>query len=92
MKKRIFAMLIMLALLATLLPIWLIAAADENKPVMMLEGNGKSTKKVVLTWDKVEGATKYVVYGNRADIKKLKKLATVKAKTKYTVKSIKARK
>ena len=58
----------------------------------ILQANAKKVtkNKVTLKWNKVNGAEKYIIYGNRCGKKyKYKKLATVKAsKTTYTIKKL----
>lgn len=62
----------------------------QNEPVELLTAKTSGKRAVKLSWNKVPGATKYVVYGQLCG-KRFKKLKTVKG-TSYTVKKIKGKK
>ena len=59
--------------------------------ILKAKGTAKSSKSIKLTWKKVKGAEKYVIYGNKCGKKnKYKKLATVKGNSaSYTAKKLK---
>lgn len=59
-------------------------------PVELLTAKTSGNKAVKLSWTKVAGATKYVVYGNKCG-KSMKKLKTTSG-TKFTVKKISGKK
>lgn len=63
----------------------------KQASVELLKAKTVGTKAVKLSWTKVKGATKYVVYGTKC-AQKFHKLATVNGKTDYTVKKIAGKK
>ena len=65
--------------------------ADTTVPVELVKAETSGSHAVQLTWTKVQGATKYVVYGTRCG-KKFIKLATVKGEKSYTVKKTRGKK
>ena len=67
----------------TLYAKWTKVIEPENVSVLLVKGAKSGDKAVKLTWNKVDGATKYVVYGNSCG-KDVKKLKTTTGKT-YTV-------
>ena len=57
--------------------------------LLKAKGVAKSDKSITLSWSKIKGAKKYIIYGNKCGKKnKYKKLATVKG-TSYTAKKLK---
>ncbi|MBQ0041319.1 MAG: InlB B-repeat-containing protein [Clostridiales bacterium] len=64
--------------------------AIAKVPVVIAKAETSGSKAIKLSWNKVDGATKYVVYGNICG-KSFKKLKTTTGKT-YTVKKIAGKK
>ena len=91
MKKRLFSILLSLAMVITMMPAMasLSFAGETNTtvPVELVKATTSGSRAVKLSWNKVSGATKYVVYGQKCG-KKYKKLITT-SKTSYKVKKIK---
>ncbi|MBQ0040418.1 MAG: InlB B-repeat-containing protein [Clostridiales bacterium] len=91
MKKRLFSILLSLAMVITMMPamasISFAGEADTTVPVELVKATTSGSRAVKLSWNKVSGATKYVVYGQKCG-KKYKKLTTT-SKTSYKVKKIK---
>ena len=94
MKKRLFSILLSLAMVVTMMPamtsISFAGEANATVPVELVKATTSGSRAVKLSWNKVDTATKYVVYGNKCG-KSFKKLATVKS-NKYTVKKINGKK
>ena len=88
MKKRIIGMVTMLLLILSLLPVMTtdVSAKESANPILVVSAKTSGDKAVKLSWTKVKGATKYVVYGARCG-KKNVRIATLK-KTSCTVKKI----
>lgn len=63
----------------------------DTNSVERLKVTKSGNNAVKLSWNKISGATKYVVYGAKSGSKSYKKLATVKG-NKYTVKKISGKK
>lgn len=59
-------------------------------PIELLKAKSSGDKAVSLSWNRIDGATEYVVYGQQCG-KEYKKLATT-SKTSYTVKKIAGKK
>ena len=106
MKKKLFAVLMMLSLAVSFMPNMAFADTDAltdsqasavsaetqstNQASLLLQAKAVGKHTVQLNWNKASGATKYVVYGAKCG-KENKKLATVKG-NKYTVKKISKKK
>ena len=74
------------------------AVTDDTKDIkgstyalLMAKGVSKTAKSITITWKKIPGATKYIIYGNRCGKgKKYKKLDEVKkSKSSWTKKKLK---
>lgn len=66
------------------------AKSNPTVPVELVKAQAFGSRAVKLSWNKVSGATKYVVYGQACD-KSFRKLKTT-SNTSYTVKKIKGKK
>ena len=73
----------------TLYAKWIKNTPKKTK-VVLLKAAASGKKAIKLSWNKVSGATKYVIYAAKCDTK-LKKIATVKG-NKYTFKKLKGKK
>ena len=106
MRRKVFSILLSLAMVITMMPAMTMmslaeetgvapaptVSASNDVSVLMLKATKTGSKYIKLSWNKVSGATKYKVYGNIKG-KKLKNLATLKSSKKsYTVKKIKGTK
>ena len=93
MKRRIIGTLTMLLLVLALLPVMTtdVSAKMAAKPILVVSSKTSGDKAVKLSWIKVSGADKYVVYGARCG-KTAVKIKTVKGDTSYTVKKISGKK
>ena len=93
MKKRIIGMVTILLLILSLLPVMTtdVSAKESAKRILVVSAKTSGDKTVKLSWTKVSGADKYVVYGARYG-KKNVKIKTVKKNTSYTVKKISGKK
>ena len=62
-------------------------ASEAQTPVIAVQAKASGDKAVKLSWTKVPGANKYVIYGSKCGSKTVK-IATVKTGKSYTVKKI----
>lgn len=87
---KVYLSLMLMVVMMVAISVTAYAGTTSTKQVVMVKAASASKGKAVkLTWNKVDKATKYVVYGQNNSTKKYKKLATVnKSKRSYTVKKI----
>lgn len=94
MKKKILSIILSLAVAMTMMPamagVTFASEVNTAVPVELVKAATSGSRAVKLSWNKVSGATKYVVYGQKCG-KSFKKLKTT-ANTSYKVKKIKGKK
>lgn len=94
MKKKLLSIILISAIVLTMLPVMAISsyAEDANSavPVVMVKAKTSGTRAVKLSWNKVDSATKYVIYGQKCGKKDTKIKTTTK--TSYNVTKIKGKK
>lgn len=94
MKRKILSIFLSLAVALTMMPamagVSFAGEANTTVSVEMVKAQTSGSKAIKLSWTKVSGATKYVVYGQKCG-KSYKKLKTTSG-TSYTVKKIKGKK
>ena len=94
MRKKLFSILLSLAMVITMMPAMSISAfgteSSSQSVVVLLKAKVSGRKAIKLSWTKADNATKYVLYGARCG-KSYKKLTSLKSNT-YTVKKIKKQK
>lgn len=94
MRKRLLSIILSVAVALTMMPaaegLSFAGEANTTVPVELVKAQTSGTRAVKLSWNKVSGATKYVVYGQKCG-KSYKKLKTTSS-TSYVVKKIKGKK
>lgn len=93
MKKRALTIVMFLALVFALIPVAVLESVEaaDTSAYVLVKAAPSGSKNVKLSWNKVKGANKYVVYAAKGNSKKLKKIYTTK-KTSYKVSKIKGSK
>lgn len=94
MKKKLLTLLLSFVMVVTIMPamasISFAGQANTTVPVELVKANTSGSRAIKLSWTKVAGATKYVVYGQKCG-KKFKQLAAT-SENSYVVKKINGKK
>ncbi|MCQ2547882.1 MAG: Ig-like domain-containing protein [Clostridia bacterium] len=88
--KKFLSLLIILIMTFTMMPLGAFATQTSSTSYVILKASTAGSNGIKLSWNKTQGATKYVIYGGRCG-KTFHKIATT-SKSYYTVKKIAGKK